>query len=1067
MKMKRYTHIGWFIIVFLFSTFFITLSDISASVFGRAEIIEWENPEIIGINKEGPHATFVPYQDSETAVSFNEQKSDRYRSLNGVWKFKFLNRPGVAPDGFFSEGFSDKGWDDLTVPSNWQLKGYGRPIYTNIKHPFKADPPKVPHDANETGLYRLEFDVPSEWEDREIFLHFAGVQSAMYVWVNGKETGYSQGSMTPAEFDITKYVRTGKNTLAVKVIRWSDGSYLEDQDFWRLSGIYRDVFLVSRPKVYLQDFHVMTNLDKDYRDAVLKINFILDNAGSKKAEGYTINIRLEGFELELVESITIPEIKKNQNETVSFSKRIEHPKQWSAEIPNLYLLTFELMDGHGRVQEVLNRKIGFREVEIINGQLLVNGKAPYFKGVNRHEIQPDAGRVVSEETMIKDILLMKQHNINAVRTSHYPNQTRWYELCDEYGIYVIDEANIESHELWGNLHIYLDEKPEWRQAFIARGTSMVARDKNHPSIVMWSMGNETGNGTAFDEMYSAMKRLDQTRPIHYESKTPSYVLNPEFGTTLPKYDIITTMYPSLEQVIELTEKDPNRPVIICEYAHGMGNSTGNLEKYWDLFESHPRMQGAFIWDFVDQGLLKRTDDGREYFAYGGDYGDTPNDLNFCINGVVNPDRLPQPAMEEIKKVLQSVKIKAVDLYEGVIAIENRYDFLSLGFLNAEWDLSTPFDVIASGKIDSLDVPPGESRDFVIGPFSQPINSSEDFYLNIRLKLNSNESWANKGYELAWEQFAFPRERKGKHSLPKGKVTAKTRGHEVIIDTNALTAVFDKRLATFSSLKLDGIELLERGARINLWRAPTDNDGGGSMGDSFSSQWYGSGLDQLVFTDQKIVVFERDNSVGIEIKGILSSKSGDIEVKTDYLVHGNGDILVKNEIGIPESVKTIPRIGTDWLLKKQFAHVTWYGRGPHENYIDRKDGARFGLYERPVKDLYFPYVKPQENGNRSDVYWLAIKNDENIGLLVKGAPTFEFSATHYSLENLTKAKHATDIEDAPFTTLNIDFRQAGLGGDDSWHPRTHPENQLQSGQYSFSYTIKPVDLSKTTIQALLE
>jgi len=697
----------------------------------------------------------------------------------------------------------------------------------------------------------------------------------------------------------------------------------------------------------------------------------------------------------------------------------------------------------------------------------VNGKAPYFKGVNRHEIQPDAGRVVSEETMIKDILLMKRHNINAVRTSHYPNQTRWYELCDEYGIYVIDEANIESHELWTGGKIYLDEKPEWRQAFITRGTAMVARDKNHPSIVMWSMGNETGNGTAFDVMYNAMKTLDRTRPIHYESKTPPYSLNPEFGTTLPKYDIITTMYPSLKQIVELTEKDLSRPVIICEYAHGMGNSTGNLKKYWDLFESHPRMQGAFIWDFVDQGLLKRTKDGRGIFAYGGDYGDKPNDLNFCINGIVNPDRTPQPAMQEIKKVFQFVKVKAVDLYAGVIAIENTYDFQSLDFLEADWDLSTPFDVVASGRIETIDIPAGESRIFVIGPFNQPLNSTEDFYLNIRLKLKNNEPWADKGYGLAWEQFVFPRMKDEKDTVPNGRVTATTRGHEVIIGANSLAAIFDKKLGTFGSLKIEGVELLERGVRINLWRAPTDNDKGSFRGNSFSQQWYDAGLDQLTFKVQKVDVFEQDDNISIDIIGILSSARGDIAVKTNYVIHGNGEILVNNEIDIPESIKTVPRVGTEWLLKKEFDQVTWYGRGPHENYIDRKDGARFGRYESSVEDLYFPYVKPQENGNRSDVYWLTITNDNNIGLLVKGDPTFEFSATYYSLDNLTKANHTTDIKEAHYTTLNIDLTQAGLGGDDSWRPRTHPEYQLRPGKYRFCYTLIPIDLSKMTVRSFMK
>ncbi len=1063
--MKR--HIINCLFVILILTLFIYPSDILASLFGQSEAPEWENSEIIGINKGSAHATFIPYQDAGAAVSFNGEKSDRYRLLNGAWKFKFLNRPADTPENFFTEGFSDKDWDDLAVPSNWQVMGYGRPIYTNIRHPFKADPPRVPHDANETGLYRLEFDVPGDWNDREIFIHFAGVQSAMYLWINGKEVGYSQGSMTPAEFNITRFVNAGKNIMAVKVIRWSDGSYLEDQDFWRLSGIYRDVYLAARPKVYLQDFHVVTDFDENYMDAELKINFNVFNAGSKKDKGSSINIRLEGFGIKLEESISVPEINKNNSKTLSFSKKIKKVKQWSAEIPNLYLLTLELIDREGRVREAISRKIGFREVDIINGQLLVNGKAPYFKGVNRHEIQPDTGRVVSEETMIRDIMLMKQHNINAVRTSHYPNQTRWYELCDEYGIYVIDEANIESHELWTK-GIYLDEKPEWQQAYVTRGTSMVARDKNHPSIIIWSMGNEAGNGTAFDLMYDEMKKMDSSRQIHYESKTPSYTSNPEFGTTLPKYDIITTMYPSLEQVIKLTEKDPTRPVIICEYAHGMGNSTGNLKKYWDLFESHPRMQGAFIWDFVDQGLIKRDEDGQEFFAYGGDYGDKPNDLNFCINGVVNPDRTPQPAMQEIKKIFQFVKIKAIDLYAGVIAIENRYDFQSLDFLEAEWDLSTPFEVIKSGKIETLDILPDESRIFVFGPFDQSLKSRDDFYLNIRLKLKNNEPWANKGHELAWEQFAFPAKEKEKPGGQKGKVNVNNLDNEVVIDidSNSMSAVFDKKRATFTSLKIDSVELLESGLMINLWRATTDNDEGGG-GSSLSSQWIGAGLDQLTFKTRGISVYEGDDSAGIEVKGVLSSRSADISVKTNYTVYGNGEILVDNEIDIPESIETLPRIGTEWLLKKDFHHVTWYGRGPHENYIDRKDGARFGMYESPVKDLYFPYVKPQENGNRSDVHWLVIKNNNNIGLLIKGNPTFEFSATHYSLENLTKAKHTTDIKDASFTTLNIDFRQAGLGGDDSWSPRTHPEYQLRNGRYRFSYILRPVDFAKTTIREIVK
>ncbi|MBN1562178.1 DUF4981 domain-containing protein [candidate division KSB1 bacterium] len=1020
---------------------------------------EWENPEIIGINKEAPHATLIPFQDVDAAHSFSPQQSDRWHSLNGDWKFKFLAKPADAPKDFFKPDHADAQWDILAVPCNWQVKGYGRPIYSNIRHPFPVDPPRVPHDANETGLYRLEFELADDWLGREIFIHFAGVQSAMYVWMNGEEVGYSQDSMLPAEFNITGYVKPGKNLLAVQVIRWSDGSYLEDQDFWRLSGIYRDVYLVARPKVYLRDFQILTDLDQHYQDATLSIEFDVMNASATTVEGHAIAVQLTGHGMDVVEIVPVPEIATSGQQSVQFSRLIQAPQKWSAEIPALYTVTFTLRDARGSALEVISRRIGFRKVELANGQVLINGKAPCFKGVNRHEIQPDAGRTVSEETMIKDIVLMKQHNINAVRTSHYPNQTRWYELCDELGVYVIDEANVESHELWADRRIYLDEKPEWQRAFVTRGTAMVERDKNHASIIMWSMGNETGYGTAFDIMYEEMKALDPSRPIHYESRTPAYIPD------LSKYDIISTMYPSLAHIVELTEKDPTRPVIICEYAHSMGNSTGNLKKYWDLFESHPRMQGAFIWDFIDQGLTKETDDGRQFFAYGGDYGDMPNDLNFCINGVVNPDRRPQPAMQECKKIFQFVKIRAIDLHAGIIAIENNYNFSSLDFLQLEWQLSTPFATVKSGTIDDLCLPPGESRIFVIGPFNEPLAHSDDHYLNISLTLRDDQAWAKKGFELAWEQFAFPARMKKRLSTP-GSVTVKTSGALVRLSAAAMTATFDKKIGAFSSLQFGDVEMLERGARVNLWRAPTDNDDGGGN-NSFGAQWRRDGLDDLAYSVHNVDVHDSDGNVTIIVNGSLAAKSGGIGMTAVYSVHGDGEIHVHYSIDVPGAIRTVPRVGTEWLLKNEFNRVSWYGRGPHENYIDRKEGARFGVYASSVHDLYFPYVKPQENGNRCDVYWMAITNNDDVGLLVIGEPSFEFSATGYSLQNITHAKHTTDIEEAPYTTLNIDFRQAGLGGDDSWNPRTHAEFQLPSGRYEFSYTIVPNNFTTRPLRDLVK
>ncbi|RPH94450.1 MAG: DUF4981 domain-containing protein, partial [Calditrichaeota bacterium] len=902
---------------------------------------------------------------------------------------------------------------------------------------------------NETGLYRRSFTIPDSWKGKQVFLHFDGVQSAFYLWVNGQFTGYSEDSMLPSEFNITPFLQPGENLLAVKVIRHSDGSYLEDQDFWRLSGIYRDVYLVARPNVYLSDLTVTTNLDENYQDAELEIAFKVCNQTNQAVVNHQLSLTIQGL---AAESIKIPQLPPQQKTIVKFHRAVSSPRLWSAEVPNLYDLMVSLKDNNNQVLEATGLKIGFREVEQKNGQILVNGKAVYFKGVNRHEMQPDRGQAITEATMIRDLTIMKRNNINAVRTSHYPNQPRWYELCDQYGIYLIDEANVESHELWAVRRIYLDEKPEWEQAFVTRGTNLVQRDKNYPSVIMWSMGNETGFGKHFDTMYAEMKKIDSTRPIHYESRTPAYI------DALSKYDVISTMYPTLGQLIRLIEEDTTRPMIICEYAHSMGNSTGNLRKYWDLFESHPRMQGAFIWDFVDQGLYKKTADGRRFFAYGGDYGDKPNDLNFCCNGIVNPDRTPQPGIEEVKKVFQYVKFKAIDLYAGVIAVENRYDFQNLQFAELKWSLETPGQVIKSGVVPRLAIPPHESRLFNLGGMREALEPGRVYVLNLDLVLGENALWADKGFQIAGEQFVFPHKERCDQKRPNVQpLTTKQVRNQIQFSGEQWQAAFDKESGVFTSLNLKGKELLERGAVVNLWRAPTDNDDGGGNA-SFGTQWRRNGLDRLKWMVQNVQLVPGRESSQLKVKGSLTAKSGDIPVTAHYTINGNGEIDVEYALQIPEAIKTVPRVGSEWLLKKEFDQVQWIGRGPHENYCDRKESARLGVYSQSVKDLYFPYVKPQENGNRCDVSWLTVTNQEKIGLQVTGEPLFEFSTTFYTLQNLTAGKHITDIVDAPYTTLNIDYRQAGLGGDDSWNPRTHPEYQLSDRFYRFSYRIKPIDLN---------
>lgn len=1027
-----------------------------SAVFSAPSAVEWENPQIIAINKEQSHVTLYPFADQTAALSFNSSTSDRIVSLNGDWKFKFLSRPADAPKAFYLPSFEDKSWDLLKVPSNWQIKGYGRPHYTNIKYPFPANPPFVPHDQNETGLYRRIFSVPKEWAGRELFVHFDGVASAFYLWVNGQFVGYSQDSMLPAEFRITDVAKPGENLLAVQVMNWSDGSYLEDQDFWRLGGIFRDVYIMARPQLYLRDFAVTTDVDAAYQNAMVNVRLYLKNQSSKLAKNSQVRVSLQDY---FAKTLTVRQIPAQQEVTVELAEQIANPRLWSAELPNLYTLTIELLDEKGTVLEAVSRRIGIREVELKNGQVLVNGAAVYFKGVNRHEFQPDCGRTVSEEMMIRDIHLMKQNNINAVRTSHYPNQPHWYDLCDEYGIYVVDEANVETHELWADKKIYLDDMPEWEQAFVTRGTAMVERDKNHPSIIMWSMGNESGFGKHFDTMYAEMKKIDPSRPIHYESRTPAYI------DALSKYDIISTMYPSLAQLLNLVEQDTTRPMIICEYAHAMGNSTGNLRKYWDLFESHPRMQGAFIWDFVDQGLYKKTADGRTFFAYGGDYGDTPNDLNFCCNGIVNPDRQLQPAMEEVKKVFQFAKIKAVDLYAGIITVENTYDFQTLNFLKLEWQLVTPFKVIKSGVIENMSIPPHEGRAYNLGGLYEALTPGDHYYLNINLVLKKKQLWAPEGWCLAGEQFIYPFketfDKKQKPILPLKVVDEKSKA---VFAAQDWQAVFDKSTGFWASLRYKGVELLERGPRVNLWRAPTDNDDGGGN-NSFGSQWRRDGLNELTWKVKSVQVQKQKVGAEVFVVGVLHSKAGDISVQTTYTINGLGEIGVTNDLEVPEPIRTLPRVGSEWLLKKEFDQVQWFGRGPQENYVDRKESARFGLWEKSVHDLYFPYVKPQENGNRADVRDLLITNAGQIGLFISGQPAFEFSATFYSLENLTAGKHITDVAEAPFTTLNIDLQQAGLGGDDSWNPRTHPEYRLADRRYHFSYCVKPVDMKQTSFEEL--
>ena len=870
---------------------------------------EWQNPKIFDINKEPPHATLVPFQDVPSALQGQRENSSDFKLLNGDWQFRWASNPGDMPEDFYQSDYDASDWDRIPVPSNWQLLGkYDQPHYTNIKHPFEADPPHVPTDTNSVGSYRTTFDIPDNWNGKQIFLHFDGVQSAMYVWVNGQKVGYSQDSMTPAEFDITAYVQPGENVLAAQVIRWSDGSYLEDQDFWRMSGIYRDVYLFATPPVHLRDYSFTTDLDENYQDALAHLQMTVTNYGEENPQPHRLQILMLDPQQDtlLTDTINIDQsIPVHQEMVVEATYDVPNPQKWNAEQPNLYDLVMALQDAQGNVLEAVHTRVGFRETEIKNGQFLVNGVPIYFKGVNRHEFDPEKGRVVSEALMIEDIKLMKRHNINAVRTSHYPNTPRWYELTDEYGLYVVDEANIESHQLWNEGRSPVLDTA-WQGAFVARGVAMVERDKNHPSIVMWSLGNETGDGPNTQAMADTIRQLDPTRPVQYESM-PKDV----YGKVPNHYDVIAQMYARTDQMIAFHEQDTTRPIILCEYAHAMGNSLGNLQEYWDVIKSHKRMQGGFIWDWVDQGLKKTAEDGTTFWAYGGDYGDKPNDGNFSINGLVFPDRTLQPEIEEAKKVFQYVKVisgerkrvkggkgeglrveevsgegktetgdrrkengsrkaeegQAVMLEGREVRITNGYDFTNLNRFDIGWEVLQDGEKVQSGSLGSLDLAPGESETVTVPYQRSGFQTGAEFLLNISFTLKEDAAWAEVGYEVAWEQFALQAPQPVAFStanLPP--LTFDETNDGITIEGKDFTVQFDKRRGALVSLTWQGTELVTSPLLPSVWRAPTDNDAGGGE-QSFLAQWQAAGLDQASFRTQEVTAKPlRDNAVQVVIQG---------------------------------------------------------------------------------------------------------------------------------------------------------------------------------------------------------
>ena len=1012
----------------------------------------WEDTNITQVNAEKAHSSHIQF-DKPAWENNNLEESKQVIMLNGIWKFRYFKNHGLVPSEISKENINGN-WDDITVPSNWQLQNDGKydlPYFSNTKYPFESNPPFVPKDYNPTGVYKKSFTVPDNWNGNQVFIHFAGVQSSMTLWVNGKKVGYHEDGMLPSEFNITKYINKGENEITVKVLNWSKGSYLEDQDYWRLSGIYRDVYLFSTPNVRMCDLTVYSELVNDYTDAVLNIEVDVENIDVRSNENYMVQTTLKDHSGKTITTIkcTPFKIKKGTEQKINLSAKIENPLKWTAETPHLYKVGVELQKVNGESLQSYVINTGFRKVEIKNGLFLVNGQPIKIKGVNRHDFDMFNGRTVNRETMIKDIVLMKQHNINAVRTSHYPNNAEFYSLCDEYGLYVMDEANVESHGLWEKGY-YTGEKEEWKKMIVERNVNMVLRDKNHPSILFWSMGNESGWGVNFDHAYEAMKKADpEKRPIHYESKNPAY------AHTLNRYDIISDMYSSFKHLEDYHNWDSERPIIICEYSHTMGNSLGNFRKYWNLFNEYQRFQGGFTWDWMDQALRSKDENGKEYWNII-NYSDGSN----TNDGLINPDHTPQPEMEELKKVYQYFKVKDIDINTGIISISNDNYFANANDVYMQWEIIENGRVIESGRVDTLNINPLENQLMEIKFDRAAIVPGNEYFMNFNIHLKENQLWADAGYIVAREQIDFGlnhfvKEKTDFKTLPKLEISEKN--NVIVLTSDNFSVTFDKVKGGLSKLVYYNTEVISETMLPYLWRVPTDNDEGGGKR-SYADRWRQAGLDKNDIRPNSIT-YKRinDGQVIIYVLNTIKTTSEDIVYEAHFTVQGDGKIIVENWFNIPDEIPPLARVGLRTALPSNYNKVEWYGRGPHESYDDRKESAFVGIYKGKVENQHFMHVMPQENGNKTDVRWVKAISD-NSAVRLSGMPLINFNIQNYSTEALNNSKPSgvspsDNPERGDKTWLHIDFKQSGMGGDNSWQPRTHREHLLENKEYYYSFTIE--------------
>ncbi|MCD7901715.1 MAG: DUF4981 domain-containing protein [Bacteroides sp.] len=1011
----------------------------------EAQKNEWKNPEVNAVNRAPMHTNYFAYESSELASKGEKELSANFMTLNGTWKFNWVQNSDQRPQTFYQLNFDDKGWNNLQVPAMWELNGYGDPIYVNIgyawRNQFKNNPPEIPVEDNHVGSYRKEIVIPTDWNGKEIFAHFGSVTSNMFLWVNGKYVGYSEDSKLEAEFNLTSYLKPGKNLIAFQVFRWCDGTYLEDQDFFRFSGVGRDCYLYTRNKTYIQDIRLTPDLDAQYKDGTLAIDLQLKGNA-------TVELELKDI---TGKSVANAEVKGSGK--LSTQMQVTNPAKWSAEVPNLYFLTATLKSGN-KVLEVIPQKVGFRKIEMKNAQILVNGQPVLFKGVNRHEMDPDGGYVVSRERMIQDIMVMKQFNVNAVRTCHYPDNNLWYDLCDIYGLYVVAEANIESHGM-GYGEKTLAKNASYAKAHLERNQRNVQRSYNHPSIIFWSLGNEAGFGPNFLACFDWIRKEDKTRPVQYEQDYKAEVT-----------DVYCPMYQTYEGNIKYLENNPRVPLIQCEYAHAMGNSMGGFKEYWDLIRKYPSYQGGFIWDFVDQSIRWKNKDGIEIYGYGGDFNCyDASDQNFCDNGLISPDRVPNPHMYEVGYFYQSIWTTPADIKKGEINVYNENFFRDLSAYYLEWQVLVDGDIYLTGIVNDLNIAPQQTRKINLNVYTENIHTDKEFLLNVAYKLKAAETLLPAGHTVATAQLVL-----NSYKAPGLKLNNQVKSNVEVIapvvrenDHNYLIIKgenfeldFCKRDGFLCKYQVAGHDLLKDGGRLtpNFWRAPTDNDMGANLQNKYRT-WLNPEMKLTSLKNE-----QTDNQVIVRAEYEMPTVSAKLSLT--YMINNEGAVKVTQKMTASKGagVSDMFRFGMQMQMPVSYDRIEYYGRGPIENYSDRNHCTFIGKYTQKVSEQHYSYIRPQETGTKTDIRWWNLVNTGGAGLQFVSEAPFSASALNYSIESMDEGKskkqsHWSEVTPVDYTNLCIDKAQMGLGCINSWGALPLAPYRLPHGDYEFSFIMTPL------------